>query len=53
MANKKNGVLIEGENNRTKLIQNQLIAFNNESGVKVSSGAFPLILMNKIYKNLK
>jgi hypothetical protein len=45
--------LVEGENNRTKIIQNHLIAFNGESGIKAADGAFPLIMMNKIYKNLK
>jgi hypothetical protein len=30
-----------------------LIAFNGESGIKAADGAFPLILMNKIFKNLK
>ena len=52
-GNKKNGILIEGENNRTKIIDNYLIGFNEESGVKVAKEAFPLILKNKIYKNHK
>ncbi len=53
MANKKNGIVVEGENNRTKIIQNHLVAFNGESGIRAGDGAFPLIMMNKIYKNLR
>ena len=50
-GNRKNGILIEGENNKTKVVENYLIGFNGEAGIKVAKEAFPLILKNKIYKN--
>ena len=46
-----NGVVFSGSNNRSQLINNHLIGFNGESGVKVEKEAFPLLSGNKIYKN--
>lgn len=52
-GNKGNGVLIEGKKNRSQVTENYLISFNEESGVKVNKGAFPLVFKNKVYKNYK
>ena len=52
-GNKMNGILIEGKKNRSQITENYLIGFNGQSGIKINKGAFPLILKNKIYKNLK
>lgn len=51
VGNGLNGVLLEGENNQTKLGSNHLIAFNGETGVKIDKEAFPTLTNNKIYKN--
>jgi hypothetical protein len=34
-GNKMNGILIEGENNRTQILNNHMIGFNELSGIKV------------------
>ena len=51
VGNQLNGILLEGQNNRTQVLNNHLIAFNAEAGVKVEKEAFPLLHNNKIYKN--
>lgn len=35
------------------MIQNYIIGFNHEAGIKVTKEASPLISLNKIYKNFK
>lgn len=52
-GNGLNGVVLQGENNRSQLLENHLIGFNGETGVKVEHKAFPTINGNKIYKNYK
>ena len=53
VGNKNNGIMIQGQNNKTVVSNNHLIAFNAQSGIKVEKEAFPTISNNKIYKNYK
>lgn len=53
VGNLQNGIVLQGENNRSKILDNYLIGFNKESGIKVAKSAFPLIYSNKIHKNFK
>ena len=48
-----NGVLIEGENNRSVVLNNHLVGFNGEAGVKVEREAFAVVSNNKVYKNYR
>jgi F-box protein 11 len=52
LENYQHGIVIKGEGNYAKIINNEKIALNFLSGIHISDKASPRIAENKIYQNL-
>jgi F-box protein 11 len=52
LENYQHGIVIKGDSNYAKIINNEKIALNFLSGIHVSEKASPRIAENKIYQNL-
>jgi F-box protein 11 len=51
-SNRNYGILCSGFNNLTRIEENSNISFNKLAGIKVENEAEPIVLKNKIFKNI-
>ena len=52
IENVKNGIIIQGEGNEARVLQNEKIACNNLAGICVRNKAHPTIQDNTIFENM-